>query len=365
MADATTLEEMVDRVLEGTAPRHVKLAAARGALPLPRPTLVRLYIALEDDEEEEIRSSATASLGNLDGPATLEVLGDPECAPEVLNHFARQASRKAELAELIAFHPAVALPALAVLASTGSAPVLELVLTNQERLLAQPALLDRLIVNPALRPDQRGRILELLDRAAKLQAEREAGGDETPADEDQVDLKETARLLDVDVGELLSESEILGAEELEASDDPLIRNAFQKIIQLNTAHKAVLAMKGGREERLILVRDSNKVVALGVLRNPRISENEVEAIARMRNVTDEVLRKIGAAREWTKKYSVILALIMNPRTPQAVSMNFVSRLTNKDLKNMLQNREVPELIRRMARRTTDLRNQKSKNPLRK
>jgi hypothetical protein len=116
-------------------------------------------------------------------------------------------------------------------------------------------------------------------------------------------------------------------------------------------------MKGDREERMILIRDSNRTVAVGVLRNGRITEPEIESIAKMRNVQDEVLRQVGSAREWTKNYNVILSLIRNPRTPQGVSMNFVSRLTNRDLKILVSSRDVPELIRRMARRTLETRTQ--------
>ncbi len=58
----------------------------------------------------------------------------------------------------------------------------------------------------------------------------------------------------------------------------------------------------------------------------------------------------GNARAWTKSYNVVMGLINNPRTPQSVSMNFISRLTNRDLKQLIKNREVPELIRRSADR---------------
>jgi hypothetical protein len=123
------------------------------------------------------------------------------------------------------------------------------------------------------------------------------------------------------------------------------------------AQKAVLAMRGGREERMILIRDTNRLVALGVLRNPRIVEEEVESMARMRNVTDEVLRQIGQNREWTKNYGVISTLVNNPRTPQGIAMNFVPRLHNQDLKRLGSSKDVPELIRRMAKRTLEVRTQ--------
>ena len=364
MSESNPFVEIVGRILNGNAPANVRAAAARGALPLPRPTLVRLQVFLLKDPDEEIRKGAKEALDGLDSSAIREVLTDRTIPGEVVLHFAKRAAREEALAERVAFHPSAPLGALALLAATGNAAIIELVLTNEERLLVEPVLLERLMLNPALRIEQRGRILELLDRVSKnqqrkdeddRQAERDDG--EALAETPIEDLEEVARLLDIDVGELLSASEILDPEEFEESEEPEIRDAYRKILRLNTAQKAILAMKGNREERMILVRDSNRTVAVGVLKNGRISEPEVESIAKMRNVTDEVLRQVGASREWTKNYNVIISLVHNPRTPQGVSMNFVNRLVNRDLKNLLASREVPELIRRMARRTLDTRTQ--------
>jgi hypothetical protein len=361
LSDPTPFDALVQQIVEGRAPSHVRTAAARGALPLPRTELVQLFVILIEDDEEEIRQAAQASLEALDTAAIQEVLADPSCKPEVLVHFAKSATRQEAIAERIAFHPEVPVRALTILAAGGSGPVIELVLTNQEKLLAQPGLLEKLMVNPALQANQRGRILELLDRAVKLQEQARAAaaerGADAEGDEGPEDLEQAAQLLEVDVGDLLSASEIMGGEEFLESDDEEIRTAYQKIIELNAAQKAILAMKGGREERLILIRDTNKVVALAVLRNGRLTENEVESIAKMRNVTDEVLRGIGTNRDWIKNYAVVHALLCNPRTPPGISTNFVSRLQNRDLKNLSTSRDVPELIRKMAKRTYTTRTQ--------
>ena len=353
--------DVVARILEGQAPRPLRSAAARGALPLGRAMLVRLYLFLRGDEDVEIRAAAEASLKGLGRPEVVDVVADEECPAEVLEHFAGQALRDDALAELIVFHHAAPSGALVRLAEGGSATVIDLVLTNQERLLTQPVLLDCLSRNPALRAEQRGRILELLDRAMQAAARATSAASEAPLEatgEITDEVREAARLLQLDIGELFAASEILGAEELAQSEDVEIRTAYQRILMLNVAQKAVLAMRGGREERMILVRDTNKLVALGVLRNPRLVEDDVESISRMRNVTDEVLRVIGQSREWRKSYAVINALVNNPRTPQGVSANFVPRLQNQDLKRLAASKDVPELIRRMAKRTLELRTQK-------
>lgn len=345
------------RILEGSAPLQVRSAAARGALPLPRPRLVHLFLVLSEDDDAAVKSSAEASLAGLSIESLPEILGDPHCPVEVLRHFAPVAARNEKLAELLAFHAAADDGVLETLASQGGASVIELVLTNQQRLLASPGLIDKLSSNPALRHDQRGRILDLLDRF--LTRKTDGAGSAGEGEEAVVDTEEAARLLEVDVGELFAASEIVDGEEFAQSDDVAIRTAYQKILTLNTAQKAILAMKGGREERTILIRDTNKVVALAVLKNGRLTEQEVEGIARMRNVSDEVLRLVGVNREWSKSYSIASNLVRNPRTPPSVSTNFVSRLTNKDLKTLAGDRGAPEIIRRMAKKTLDIRNQPS------
>jgi len=349
---------IVDRILSGSAPIALRLAAARGALPLPRATLARLYLHLQNDPDESIRTAAATSLGELTPELIIEVLDDPGCDGEVIRHFASRGARDETIAERIAFHANTGPDALAVLATEGTAGVLDLVLTNQKRLIGTPGLIDRLSVNPALRHDQRGRLLDLIDRFVNV--EEEADGS-VPGDPemDTVSPEELARFLDVDVGELYASSEIIDGEEFAQSEELVVRSAYKKILMLNTAQKAILAMKGGKEERTILIRDTNKVVSLSVLKNRRLTEQEVESIAAMRNVSDEVLRQVGTNREWAKTYAIMANLVRNPRTPPAISTNFVGRLNPRDIKLIAGDRNVPEIIRKMAKRTIELREQKA------
>lgn len=366
MSSPSPYETLVDRIRAGSAPEAVRSAAARGALPFPRWALARLFLLLVEDPKESIRDDARASLEGLSDADAVEILSDDECPAEVLAHFSPKAVRNERMAEKIAFHPAAPTTALEVLAAKGSSAVIDLVLTNEERLLGAPGLLDRLTTNPALRNDQRGRLLELLDRAASVApdgADDAAGGDGDEAA--TIDLEEHARMLDVDVGELYAASEILGGEEFETHEQPEIRNAYRKILTLNTAQRAILAMKGGREERAILIRDTNKIVALSVLKNGRVTDGEIEHIAALRNVSQDVLRAIGGNREWAKSYAIVANLVRNPRTPPGISTNFVSRLQNHDLKMLARDKNVSELIRRMAKKTIDTRVQRTKSRFRK
>lgn len=127
-------------------------------------------------------------------------------------------------------------------------------------------------------------------------------------------------------------------------------SALQKIAAMNPAQRLALAMKGTRAERAILIRDPNKIVAVAVLSSPMTTETEVESIAKMANVSDEILRIIGTTRAWAKNYSVASALTRNPKTPLAVSMNLLSRLHEKDVKLLSADRNVPDVLRLAARR---------------
>jgi hypothetical protein len=124
----------------------------------------------------------------------------------------------------------------------------------------------------------------------------------------------------------------------------------QELAAMNFPQRLKAAMKGTREQRAILIRDPNKMICASVLSSPKVSVPEVESFARMQNVSEDVLRIIGANRAWLKSYGVILALTKNPKTPLALSMNLMTRLTTKDLAKLSVDRNVPEALRISSRK---------------
>jgi hypothetical protein len=111
-----------------------------------------------------------------------------------------------------------------------------------------------------------------------------------------------------------------------------------------------LATKGTREQRAQLIRDPNRIVAVAVLSSPKVNDSEVEAFAKMASVSEDILRLIGANRSWMKHYGVALALVRNPKTPPAMSMQILHRLTERDVRAVAADRNVPERVRLTARR---------------
>lgn len=148
---------------------------------------------------------------------------------------------------------------------------------------------------------------------------------------------------------------------LEEEDEPHIKelSLFQRIQRMPVAERLHFALKTDRDGRNILIRDSNKQVALAVLDNPKITGDEIIIIAQSRNVQEEIIREVCKNREWTKNYSVISALVNNPKTPIALSLNYLTRLKEKDLALLCKNKGISRAIRDTANRI--IQTKKSKN----
>jgi hypothetical protein len=126
--------------------------------------------------------------------------------------------------------------------------------------------------------------------------------------------------------------------------------AAVKLAKLGVVEKMKLATNGTREQRSLLVRDPNRLVAAAVLSSPKLTESEVEQFAKMANVAEDVLRVIGSNRAWTKNYGVVAGLVKNPKTPLALSMTLLQRVNDRDVKMLAIDRNIPEPLRIAARK---------------
>lgn len=147
-------------------------------------------------------------------------------------------------------------------------------------------------------------------------------------------------LVDVDDQDYGSESQ---TEDEKAS-------VVERLAAMTVPQKVKAAMKGTREMRTVLIRDPNKMVAMAVLSSPKLTETEVESIARMGSVSEDVLRAIGHTRGWIKNYGIVLALVKNAKTPVAITLNLMNRLNDGDLRRLSIDRNVPEPLRIAARK---------------
>jgi regulator of extracellular matrix RemA (YlzA/DUF370 family) len=360
-------------------------------LPLPQSDLLEVLVALTSSDDAQIASAATETLKTED---LLVAATGQDTAPNVLAYIATHADGKPEIYEATILNTRTPDQALAKLAATTPhSSLLELLTINQQRLVRCPEIIDAILNNPARSSEAERRALETRkeffekERGARQIADELRARGQTAAAE----FFEAAELTTA-AGELSLEDAWLIAEHIEVSDadlddtwlpaeryDELIAESaaevsanvqrvidserlekgevsaervslIRRIMFMNTKDRMKLAMKGDREARSILVRDSNKVVCSAVVKNPRITEQEVENIAAMRTVADEVLRIIAMNRSWARSYLIIHNLARNPRTPIPTAMNILPRIRTKDLQSLSQNKNISEAVRRQAYR---------------
>src|SRR4030042_4467478 len=130
---------------------------------------------------------------------------------------------------------------------------------------------------------------------------------------------------------------------------------LQKIQRLNFGEKRLLALRGGKEVRSILIKDPSREIVLTVLENPKITETEIELLAKSRSVPDEIIRKIVKKREWMKNYPILLAVVSNPKTPAGNAVSLLSELKTKDLAALMKNKNVSDAVRTASKRLVQAR----------
>ena len=153
-------------------------------------------------------------------------------------------------------------------------------------------------------------------------------------------------------GEADPDAPLIETEDAPLPDVPEAAEAevVKMLSMMTVLERLKLAMRGSREQRAALVRDPSKMVAVAVISSPKITESEVEAFSKMTTVTEEVLRIIGTNRAWTRNYAIALALTRNPKSPLSIAMQMAPRLTERDMKQIASDRNVPEAVRLVVRK---------------
>jgi len=125
---------------------------------------------------------------------------------------------------------------------------------------------------------------------------------------------------------------------------------FASIQRMSVAERMQFARRADKEGRGLLIRDSNKQVALAALGNPKVTVQEVEHFAKSRQLDTDILREIGSNMEWLKQYAVAHALVANPRTPLPIALKLLPRLKTLDLKLLGADRNLASAVRIAATR---------------
>jgi hypothetical protein len=402
------MPRVLDLIRNSEVPFNLMHAAARGSLGVPPEETIEILVYLAVNHKL-FGETARMTLASWDEKASLAAAADPRTSAEVLAYFIDRENLRPVLLPALAENPAVREASLDELAVGGSRSVIE-TLMESTRVMNSRVLLQALQSNEKLRPKEFAEIaiklaaLGVISGApphASEVAEAEENVPEEEASEEVLEntvaqyLRENAAELDAEKEKPFSpietEHEDAGGGEARGETGPQVDaatdsagagatakpaavatakpasaaharkqislsheerrdSALQRISKLDIKSRIALAMRGSKEDRSILIRDSTKLVAVAVLDSPKVSETEVENFASQKNVLDSVLRAIPLKRKFAKSYTIMRNLVYNPRTPIDASLPLVKGLLAHDLKNLAENKDVSDTIRKVAMR---------------
>jgi hypothetical protein len=331
---ADSRASLLDQVRAGN--RQLQTLAAEGLLPVSFEQLVPLQVFLARGGDPDVAARAARSLAAVDPGLAVSFLAG-EADSEVLAWFAQQFGHPL-LVEAILRRRDVPRSILMDLAPRLSPDLQEILLLRQDAIVEEPAILDALAENPQLSIYSQRRIGEY--REHLLPKERSAPAlDFVISEEEEMDEEEF-------VAAVAAVRAIPAVGEV----DEQTRLSEGQIRMLPLPARMKLTRGASRPLRNILVRDNNARVAISILANNAVSEQEVEAIARNRSVVEEVLTFISRRREWAGKTSIQRSLAQNPRTPVAIAIRIVPKLSVRDLRDLGRDKNIPDAVRTLALR---------------
>jgi len=269
--------------------------------PFERATLL---FCLQKDADPAVKEAAGVAFSALPAEVVLSYVQAPEAHPFLLNELARIHSGNPEVAK---------------------------------------ALLDTNLLSAQARG-----LLQSQQQPAPVQPENPparvyAGDpeDESAEDDDAVSDDDTPD----DEGEMPDED----AAEIDEEDEQFL-SKYKIAMIMGIGEKIKMALTGDKEWRAILIKDANKLVSAGVIKNPRITDGEILTVLKVGVQNDEIIRLICANKEWTKNYMIRKALVTCPKTPLPNALRYLATLSEKDIASFAKSKNISSVVSTQAKR---------------
>src|SRR5215471_2759449 len=373
------MSTILDQIKSNAVPATVMRIAAKGALPLPPAEMLEVMVYLT--QNPIFGQEARMTLASWDLEATKKVVADPAAPPEVIGYYWMETNRRPALMPTLIENPAIPESLLMEAAASGSRELVALLLASP-RARNSPAVAEAMTENPGFTADEIDELRTAYvapvheppatEPGATTQEDGEAeaahqawhqknandiaaeegkafaivGGEE---EESQAEPQPAAEGAAVDASAAMAAAAMGSATRAKAArEDEKKLTVLQRIANMNAAERVKAAFMGGRDERMILIRDGARVVQNAVLASPKLTDPEVETFASAKNVHENVLREIARTRRFMKNYNVGRNLVNNPKCPLDISLTLVKNLMIYDLKTLRNNKSVPDTIRQVA-----------------
>ena len=359
--DLTSLPITAQKALASDAPRPLRVLAARGVVPGLKPhEIVQVVSVLSHDADPELSATADTTLKALPQPI-LEGALAADLPGSVIDDVGRAYLNKHEVLERLLRMPRIQALTLQFLAQSADEKSGELIATNEQLMLANPDVIEKLYMNKRVRMSTADRLVELAVRhnlELSIPAYKEAAlaiNNELvsePTDEPSYD-----DLLFAESERVAAETDSLAddedAFEVDEEGEEKLRQKFVPlhvlIGQMTITQKIRKAILGNAVERLLLVRDSNHLVSQAAVKSPNMRDGEAIQISASRAVSENVLRIIAQNREFVRHYQVKLNLVSNPRTPLTFAARLLPHLRDNDVRALTKSKNVSGAIVQAAR----------------
>lgn len=332
----------LEKFISPQTPKETRLMAAKAALPMGPKDLVVVLSVLINDADIEVSETARKSLEGIPSHLLLTFL-DGDLDPLIIKTVVNIHKDNDAVLVMAALNRNTADETMAFMAANAPEGVARVIAENQTRLMRNPSLLDALKANPSVGKSVIDRVTVFLVSVGKIGPIEAAVS--MPAEVEPLQIKEA----------------VLPAEEAAAADSELKiekdvvteaekESLYKRVQHLNVSEKIKLALLGNKEARDILMKDSNKLVSSTVLKNPRITEDEITKVVNSRSIPDDMLRQVAGNKEWLKKYPIKLGLTGNPKTPLTVAIRLLNQLNEKDVQHIAKSKNVSSALSTAAKK---------------
>jgi len=363
-----------------------RMMLARGLVPLPPDALLGGLYHVWVNADWEGSPVAEKSLSKLPETTILGALNQRTLDGGIIDLIARKFGRNRTVLEKVVLHSNVHDETLVGISRSCPDSICDMIAENQERWMKCPEIVVGLYNNPGCRMSVIHRVLEFAHRneidvklpmmeeikAAiigepgpdperdALFADRMGGPDLDASEDEDEDDAEDLRGIEVTDDDSRDLS-ITDDEDLPPHETPMRKarqepeevssgSRTQELMAMNTMEKIRAALLGEQTDRAFLIKDSNKIVAMAVIKSPKIKENEVVGYSSNRSLSPDVIRYIAGRREWVKLYQVKINLVMNPKTPMARALSLLPFLKNNDVKKLARSKNIPTALAKAAKR---------------
>lgn len=351
------------------APGPLRMMAARGMAPLPPPVLVTVVYLTRFDVDEALANAAKATFAKLPPPVLDAALNAADLHPAVLDALCESYTGRRDVDERIVRHGNAHADTIVTIARRADDPLCELIATNEQRLLANKAIIEALYLNEHMRMSTADRLCELAARngveldipgfteiAKSLEnALIPEAGEESPMDEMfRESIAEAETVAETDDGDIFVRDEHGEGKTLKGEFDKVAK----RLEDMTISEKIRVAMLGSAAQRKVLACSPIRTVAEAAVRSPRMQPDEVMKLAMLPEANEEVLRQISRRGDWLKSSRTRYYLARNPKTPANIAISQLSHLTEFDLKALEKSRQVPVQVRNIAKQILEKRSQK-------